>query len=169
MKPMLDDPRYGSLVMAIIITSPLMAKRKVQPVLDALLEFKPTKPVVFAMLGEEVEVPGDIVETLRGLGVPFFRSPERALRALARSDRIRGPAGGRAARRRAARGQISACRHHAGISRESSPGRGRHRRSRRARSSPTLRRPSRRQRGSAIRWRSRRRPRRYCIRATPAA
>jgi acetate---CoA ligase (ADP-forming) len=84
MKPMLDDPRYGSLVMAIIITSPLMAKRKVQPVLDALLEFKPTKPVVFAMLGEEVEVPSDIVATLRGLGVPFFRSPERALRALAR-------------------------------------------------------------------------------------
>jgi acyl-CoA synthetase (NDP forming) len=84
MKPLLDDPRYGSLVLAIILTSPLMAKRKVQPVIDALVAFKPAKPVLFAMLGEEVEVPGEIVATLRDLGVPFFRSPERALRALAR-------------------------------------------------------------------------------------
>ncbi|MGE5148104.1 MAG: acetate--CoA ligase family protein [Candidatus Eiseniibacteriota bacterium] len=84
MKPLLDDPRYGSLVMAIILSNPLMAKRKVQPVVDALLQFKPEKPVLFAMLGEEAEVPAEIVETVRALGVPFLRSPERALRALAR-------------------------------------------------------------------------------------
>jgi acyl-CoA synthetase (NDP forming) len=90
MKPLLDDPRYGSLVLAIILTSPLMAKRKVQPVIDALLEFKPEKPVLFAMLGEEAEVPGETVAALRDLGVPFFRSPERALRAPARgAKRVR--------------------------------------------------------------------------------
>ena len=84
MKPMLDDPRYGSLVMAIILSNPLMARRKVQPIIDALLAYKPTKPVLFAMLGEEAEVPAEIVAELRSLGVPFMRSPERALRALAR-------------------------------------------------------------------------------------
>jgi acyl-CoA synthetase (NDP forming) len=84
MKPMLDDPRYGSLVMAILLTSPQLARRKVQPVLDALDAFKPEKPVLFAMLGEEAEVPPELIAALRGRGVPFMRSPERALRALAR-------------------------------------------------------------------------------------
>jgi len=38
--------------------------------------------VVFAMLGEDCEVPAAIIAKLRDLGVPFFRSPERALREL---------------------------------------------------------------------------------------
>ena len=36
------------------------------------------------MMGEDSEVAPEIIAKLRGLGVPFFRSPERALRALAR-------------------------------------------------------------------------------------
>jgi acyl-CoA synthetase (NDP forming) len=106
MKPMLDDPRYGSLVLAIILSNPLMARRKVQPIVDALLAYKPAKPVLFAMLGEEAEVPAEIVAELRGLGVPFMRSPERALRALARVTdfAVRRPApAGRAPAPRAAR------------------------------------------------------------------
>jgi acyl-CoA synthetase (NDP forming) len=54
------------------------------PILSALTESGPPKPVLFAMLGEESEVAPGIISALRGLGVPFFRSPERALRALAR-------------------------------------------------------------------------------------
>jgi acyl-CoA synthetase (NDP forming) len=36
------------------------------------------------MLGEDSPVPPDIIDAVRAAGVPFFRSPERALRTLAR-------------------------------------------------------------------------------------
>jgi acyl-CoA synthetase (NDP forming) len=45
---------------------------------------KPTKPVLFAGLDEGAKVPSAYVSELRALGVPFFPSPERAYRALAR-------------------------------------------------------------------------------------
>jgi acyl-CoA synthetase (NDP forming) len=47
-------------------------------------KLKPQKPILFTMLGEEAEVPADVIADLRRLRVPFFRSPERALRALRR-------------------------------------------------------------------------------------
>jgi acyl-CoA synthetase (NDP forming) len=84
MRPMLDDDRYGSLVLAIIMSSPGVNRRKVQPIIDALREWKPAKPVMFAMLGEDAEVAPELIAEFRELGVPYFRSPERALRALAR-------------------------------------------------------------------------------------
>jgi len=84
MQPLLADERYGSLVLAMIMSSGTMAKRKSQPVLDALKELKPDKPVMFALLGEDVEMPAETIAELRNMNVPFFRSPERALRALAR-------------------------------------------------------------------------------------
>jgi acetate---CoA ligase (ADP-forming) len=72
-------------VLAIIMSSPAMNRRKVQPILDALREGKPGKPVLFAMLGEDAEVTPDVIAEFRELGVPYLRSPERALRALARA------------------------------------------------------------------------------------
>jgi acyl-CoA synthetase (NDP forming) len=84
MRPMLDDDGYGSLVLAIIMSSPGVNRRKVQPIIDALREWKPAKPVMFAMLGEDAEVAPELIAEFRELGVPYFRSPERALRALAR-------------------------------------------------------------------------------------
>ena len=45
------------------------------------------KPVMFAMLGEDGEVAPEMIAELRDLGVPFFRSPERALRALGAAGR----------------------------------------------------------------------------------
>jgi acyl-CoA synthetase (NDP forming) len=36
------------------------------------------------MLGDDSPIPDDIIRDVRAAGVPFFRSPERALRALAR-------------------------------------------------------------------------------------
>jgi acyl-CoA synthetase (NDP forming) len=84
MKPLLDDPSYGSLVLAIILSGPELAHRKMQPILAALAHLRPMKPVVFAMLGEDAEVPPEIIANLRSMEIPFFRSPERALRALAR-------------------------------------------------------------------------------------
>jgi acyl-CoA synthetase (NDP forming) len=91
MKPFLDDERYGSLVLAVVLSSPTHSARKMGPIIAALEHFGPPKPVVFAMLGEDSEVAPEIVAELRSLGVPFFRSPERALRALARLVGLRAP------------------------------------------------------------------------------
>jgi acetate---CoA ligase (ADP-forming) len=84
MGPLLDDARVGSLVLAVVLSSATHCGRKMPPIIAALKDLGPGKPVIFAMMGEDVEVPPEIIAALRGLGVPFFRSPERALRALAR-------------------------------------------------------------------------------------
>ena len=91
MKPFLDDERYGSVVLAVVLSSPTHSERKMAPIIAALKDFGPPKPVVFAMMGEDSEVAPEIIAKLRGLGVPFFRSPERALRALARLAALRAP------------------------------------------------------------------------------
>jgi len=91
MKPFLDDERYGSLVLAVVLSSPTHSARKMGPIIAALEDFGPPKPVVFAMMGEDSEVAPEIVAKLRSLGVPFFRSPERALRALARLASVQAP------------------------------------------------------------------------------
>src|SRR5450631_901621 len=96
--PLLDDERYGSLVLAVVLSSPTHSQRKMAPIIAALEESGPRKPVVFAMLGEDCEVPPEIIVRLRSLGVPFFRSPERALRALARLAGLRAPPSGSSAR-----------------------------------------------------------------------
>ncbi|MFT8246230.1 acetate--CoA ligase family protein [Roseomonas sp. BN140053] len=82
--PLLDSAAFGSVVLAVILTGEETSRRKLPPIIDALAELKPAKPVVLAMLGEEAPVPPELVSRFRALGVPFFRSPERALRALAR-------------------------------------------------------------------------------------
>jgi acyl-CoA synthetase (NDP forming) len=91
MKPFLDDPRYGSVVLSVVLSSPTHSQRKMAPIISALQDFGPPKPVVFAMMGEDSEVAPEIITQLRNLGVPFFRSPERALRALARLAAVRAP------------------------------------------------------------------------------
>jgi acyl-CoA synthetase (NDP forming) len=89
MKPLLDDDRFGSVVLAVVLSSETHSRRKMIPIIAALEDFGPPKPVVFAMLGEDSEVAPEIITRLRSLGVPFFRSPERALRALARLAALR--------------------------------------------------------------------------------
>ena len=91
MQPFLDDDRYGSVVLSVVLSSPTHSQRKMGPIIDALAQAGPPKPVVFAMMGEDSEVAPEIITALRNLGVPFFRSPERALRALARLASLREP------------------------------------------------------------------------------
>jgi acyl-CoA synthetase (NDP forming) len=81
---LLAHPSCGSVLVTIILSSAQMAVRKMPPVLDALRHWSPERTVVFAMLGDESPVPADIIDAVRETGVPFFRSPERALRAIAR-------------------------------------------------------------------------------------
>jgi acetate---CoA ligase (ADP-forming) len=77
-------PECGSLLVTIILSSAQSAVRKMPPVLDALRHWSRSRTVLFAMLGEDTVIPSEIVSAVRAAGVPFFRSPERALRALAR-------------------------------------------------------------------------------------
>jgi acyl-CoA synthetase (NDP forming) len=87
---LLANPACGSLLVTVILSSPLMAARKMPPVIAAMKKWAQTHAVFFAMLGEDSPVPDDIVATVREAGVPFFRSPERAMRALAQFSRWGG-------------------------------------------------------------------------------
>jgi acyl-CoA synthetase (NDP forming) len=78
---LLADPAVGSAVVAIVPGSPAQAQAK----LDALLPplSASGKPVALAVMGDEVPLSEGFAASLRRAGVPFFRSPERALRAMA--------------------------------------------------------------------------------------
>ncbi|MGE0627991.1 MAG: acetate--CoA ligase family protein [Hyphomicrobiaceae bacterium] len=86
--PLLTDDRYGSVVIAPMLTSAQTAAHKAKPLLDTLKDTGVPKPVILAMLGDDVEVPADVITGFRTLGIPFFRSPDRALRALAAFTRL---------------------------------------------------------------------------------
>src|SRR5258708_3298709 len=90
---LMAHPECGSLLVTIILSSAQSATRKMPPVLDVLRHWSHSRTVLFAMLGEDTVIPTEIVSAVRAAGVPFFRSPERALRALARftawADRVR--------------------------------------------------------------------------------
>jgi acetate---CoA ligase (ADP-forming) len=82
-KPLLADDSCGSLLLAVIIGEAsdfAVAKGKtcLKPLVGSL------KPAIIGLLGDEVNVPASIITDARAAGIPFFRSPERALRALAR-------------------------------------------------------------------------------------
>lgn len=78
------DERFDALLLAIIQTDEATADRKFPAVISALQQLKPAKLVVFAGLDEGAPVPARYVSELRALGVPYFPSPERAIRAVAR-------------------------------------------------------------------------------------
>jgi acyl-CoA synthetase (NDP forming) len=81
--PLLADPAYGSLLLGVIITgSSEYALRKARAILKPVLQS--SKPVIFGLLGDEVPVAREVIDEARSHGIPFFRSPERGLRALAR-------------------------------------------------------------------------------------
>jgi acyl-CoA synthetase (NDP forming) len=81
---LLHDDRYGWFVINAMCTDAAQTQRRMQPILDQFATNPPSKPVIFTMLGDDAEMPSAIVSGFRDLGVPFFRSPERALRALSR-------------------------------------------------------------------------------------
>jgi acetate---CoA ligase (ADP-forming) len=81
--PLLADDRYGSLVLTAIVSSASdYALAKGRASLKPMLGAK--KPVIYAMLGDEAEVPEKLIAEARAGNVPFFRSPDRAFRAIAR-------------------------------------------------------------------------------------
>jgi acyl-CoA synthetase (NDP forming) len=82
--PMLSDDHYGSLVLSIILTDRSTSGIKFPPIIKAIKAAHTAKPVIFAGVDEGADISPAYVEELRGMGVPFFPTSERALRALAR-------------------------------------------------------------------------------------
>ncbi|MDY6944716.1 MAG: acetate--CoA ligase family protein [Pseudomonadota bacterium] len=82
------DPAFGSVVITISLPSAESADRKLPLIIDALSSLDGDQGVLFAMLGEDCPIPLAYVDKIRDTGTPFFRSPERAFRALAAVKRL---------------------------------------------------------------------------------
>jgi acetate---CoA ligase (ADP-forming) len=80
-RALLADPGSGSIGVLILPGGPRNAMDKAHALVAALAGAE--KPAVVAALGDESPVPSEFVAAFRDNGIPFFRSPERAMRALA--------------------------------------------------------------------------------------
>jgi acyl-CoA synthetase (NDP forming) len=85
MGPLLADPEVGSVLVAVVPGGPKQATDKADALLPVLKSA--AKPVAMAVMGDEVALPAGYSNRLRDENVAFFRSPERALRALAHVTR----------------------------------------------------------------------------------
>lgn len=81
---LLDDDRVGTVFAGIIQAEPITCKIKFPPILAAVEGRTLNKPVIFAGLDEGAEVPAERIAALRGAGIPWFPTTERALRAVTR-------------------------------------------------------------------------------------
>jgi acyl-CoA synthetase (NDP forming) len=81
---LLHDARLGSIVFGIIQTDATTSHIKFPAIISAIKDLKPLKPVIFAGLDEGAAVPPHYIAQLRALNVPYFPSPDRAIRAVAR-------------------------------------------------------------------------------------
>lgn len=81
---LLPDDRFGSVILVIIQTDPKSCELKFPPIIAAVEQLKPEKPVIFAGLDDGAEVPAQFIAQLRALNVPYFPSADRVYRAMAR-------------------------------------------------------------------------------------
>ena len=84
LKALLEDNRIGSVVASIIQSDPITSKIKFPPIQKALEGGDLGKPLVFAGVDEGANVPQEYIDGLAAAGIPYFRSTERAYRAIAR-------------------------------------------------------------------------------------
>jgi acetate---CoA ligase (ADP-forming) len=80
---LLADPAMGSLVISIVAGAPRFAMDKANAILSGIANLE--KPIAVATMGDETELPAEFPASLRDKGLAFFRSPDRALRAMARA------------------------------------------------------------------------------------
>ena len=78
------DDRVGTVYAGIIQTDPGTVAIKLPPFLKAVDDYRPTKPIIFAGLDEGAEMPREWIDKLRGHGIPYFPTTERAFRAIKR-------------------------------------------------------------------------------------
>lgn len=76
---LLDETEIGSLVISLMPGTSLEKARSLLPVLK-----QSTKPMAYAIMGGDSPLPDQAIREIKESGIPFFRSPERALTAMAR-------------------------------------------------------------------------------------
>lgn len=81
---LIEDDRLGAVVIGLIQTDERTAALKFPPIIAAIEQLRPDKPVIFAGVDDGAAVPATYPTQLRRLGVPYFPTPDRAYRALAR-------------------------------------------------------------------------------------
>jgi acyl-CoA synthetase (NDP forming) len=77
----LDDPGVGGVVLAFIPGAPEFQMVRCRSLLPAIEHS--VKPVAFSMFGDETKLVDEFPRTLHERKLPLFRSPDRALRAMA--------------------------------------------------------------------------------------
>jgi acetate---CoA ligase (ADP-forming) len=80
---LLADPAMGSLVVSIVAGAPRFAMDKANAIVAGIDTLE--KPIAVATMGDETPLPPEFATTLRQRGLAYFRSPDRALRAMARA------------------------------------------------------------------------------------
>jgi acyl-CoA synthetase (NDP forming) len=88
LQAIISDERFGTIALGIIQTDATTSDIKFPTIIAALQTMKPEKAVIFAGLDEGAVVPVHYIRELRAEGVPYFPSPDRALRALARLNAL---------------------------------------------------------------------------------
>jgi acetate---CoA ligase (ADP-forming) len=89
---LIEDERLGAIIICVIQTNEATVERKFSAIRNALETLKPNKPVIFAGVDEGAEFSRSHIAALRRLGVPYFPTPDRAFRAVARWGRKRSRA-----------------------------------------------------------------------------
>ncbi|MDO4682187.1 MAG: acetate--CoA ligase family protein [Lautropia sp.] len=84
LRALFDDDRFSTVIVGLIQGDPVTSGIKMPPVLQAVRDARPDKPVIVAGLDEGADVPRDFIDGMRALGVPYFPSAERAFRAVQR-------------------------------------------------------------------------------------
>jgi acyl-CoA synthetase (NDP forming) len=79
---LLADPGIGSLIVSVIGGGPRQQMDKARSLIPVLQGSE--KPVSLVYMGDESPLDTDCAQFIRQSGVPFLRSPDRALRAMAR-------------------------------------------------------------------------------------
>ena len=78
---MLADPEVGAVLLPMTGGGPSQQRAKADAIVPQAI--RATKPVAVAITGDESELDPDFLATMRNSETPLFRSPERAMRALA--------------------------------------------------------------------------------------
>jgi acyl-CoA synthetase (NDP forming) len=79
---MLADPNIGCAVLAMVPGTPALQMAKANSLVPLIKE--ETRPIAFVIMGDEVPLTPEFVKLIAESRVPFFRSPDRAMRAMAR-------------------------------------------------------------------------------------
>ncbi len=78
---MLKDPNVGIVLLSHAGGSPPMQVKKADAILPVAVTA--TKPVILNIIGDDYPLDPTFMKAVRDSGIPFFRSPERAMRAMA--------------------------------------------------------------------------------------